>query len=405
MKYKLLLNLTILYNFFQKFSKTEKDCARKSKKSVQVSKIIYPKFRNLKIVSLLLGSSLFFYGCDKSKASNETKIEIKKNITEKNEVEIIILKGKPFQKELVSNGKIIATQKNSIQFEVSDKLEHLYVKNGDFVHKGQLLAFLNPFKYQQRLAKAEIELKKAKFQFEDMLVGRGIFTTKRDSIPKSIYDMVASRTGYDAALLELKTAQYELKSTKLIAPFNGKVANIESRVYENISAGKSFMTLIDDSVFEVEFYLIESEMKDVALDSKVQIVPFALGKTYNGHISSINPLIEKNGTILVKAVVKNDGKLTEGMNVKVRIQKEVEDQLVVPKSAVVLRDNQEVLFKVVDGKAYWTYIQTTLENSNSYAVIAHPDKSSASLNPGDTIIVSGNLNLAHDSGVVFKSQK
>lgn len=359
----------------------------------------------LTIFCLLTIGVLFFYSCAKSEVANETIIEKKNFLTDKNEVETIVLKNESFQKELISNGKIIAVQKNSVQFEVSDKLEHLYVKNGDFVHKGQLLASLNSFKYQQRLFRAEIELKKAKFQFEDMLVGRGIFTTKKDSIPKAIYDMVASRTGYDAALLELKTAQFELQATKLIAPFNGKVANIESRVYENISSGKSFMTLIDDSVFEVEFYLIESEMKDVTLNSSVQIVPFALGKTYSGHISSINPLIEKNGTILVKAVVKNDGKLTEGMNVKVRIEKEVKGQLVVPKSAVVLRDNQEVLFKVISGKAYWTYIQTTLENSSSYAVIANPDKSSATLNPGDTIIVSGNLNLAHDSEVYVQHKK
>lgn len=363
--------------------------------------------KEIKIVKITIALFLMinvFQSCTKSKAANETVIEKKAYVAEKNEVETLILKKESFQKELVSNGKIIASQKNSVEFEVSDKLEKLYVKNGDFVHKGQLLASLNSFKYQQRLVRAEIELKKAKFQFEDMLVGRGIFTTRKDSIPKAVYDMVASRTGYDSALLELKTAQFELQSTRLIAPFSGKVANIESRVYENVSAGKSFMTLIDDTVFEVEFYLIESEISDVALNSNVQIAPFALGKTYNGHISSINPLIEKNGTILVKAVVKNDGKLTEGMNVKVRIQKEVKGQLVVPKSAVVLRDNQEVLFKVVSGKAYWTYIQTTLENSSSYAVIAHPDKSSASLNPGDTVIVAGNLNLAHDSEVVIKGQ-
>lgn len=363
------------------------------------------KIPQLTIVFLFLFGSLFFQSCTKSKTTDETAIDKKTYLAEKNEVETMVLKNESFQKELVSNGKIIAAQKNSVQFEVSDKLEHLYVKNGDFVQKGQLLASLNSFKSQQKLARAEIELKKAKFQFEDMLVGRGIFTTNRDSIAREVYDMVASRSGYDAALLELKTAQYELKATKLIAPFSGKVANIESRVYENVNAGKSFMTLIDDSVFEIEFYLIESEMKEVALHSKVQIIPFALGTTYNGQISSINPLIEKNGTILVKAVVKNNGKLTEGMNVKVRIEKEIKNQLVVPKSAVVLRDNQEVLFKVIDGKAFWTYIQTTLENSSSYSVIAHPDKSSASLNPGDTIIVSGNLNLAHDSEVVVKFHK
>jgi len=373
--------------------------------TVQMSKNNDLTKTQLTILCFLTAGAIFFQGCTKSKAAEESSIEKKAYVTEKNEVETIVLTNESFQKELVSNGKIIAAQKNSIQFEVSDKLEHLYVKNGDNVRKGQLLASLTPFKYQQRLARAEIDLKKAKFQFEDMLVGRGIFTTKRDSIARDVYDMVASRSGYDVALLELKTAQYELKSTKLIAPFSGKVANIESRVYENVSAGKSFMTLIDDGVFEVEFYLIESEMSDVVLNNNVKIVPFALGKTYNGHISSINPLIEKNGTILVKAVVKNDGKLTEGMNVKVLIEKEVKGQLVVPKSAVVLRDNQEVLFKVVAGKAYWTYIQTNMENSSSYAVIAHPDKSSATLTPGDIVIVSGNLNLAHDSEVILKSQK
>lgn len=90
------------------------------------------------------------------------------------------------------------------------------------------------------------------------------------------------------------------------------------------------------------------------------------------------------------------------MNVKVFIQKDIPDQFVVPKAAVVLRDNQEVLFTVKKGKAYWTYIQTTLENSKEYAVIPHPDKSSASLKVGDTIIVSNNLNLAHDSEIAIK---
>ena len=91
------------------------------------------------------------------------------------------------------------------------------------------------------------------------------------------------------------------------------------------------------------------------------------------------------------------------MNVKVYIQKEIPDQFVVPKTSVVLRQNQEVLFTVKSGKTYWTYVQTTNENSKQYTVIPHPDKSSAKLTPGDTIVVSGNLNLAHDTEVVVKS--
>jgi len=337
--------------------------------------------------------------CGKPNKTNEDFSGKKVYRDEENGVEIIVLKKENFQNEILSNGKIIAMQKNNIQFELTDKLQHLYVKNGDFVRKGQLLASLNTQKYQQRVAKAEIELKKAKFQFEDMLVGRGIFTTNKDSISKSIYDMASSRTGYDAALLELNLAQSDLQYTKVTAPFNGKVANMGSRIFENVTAGENFLTLIDDTVFEVEFFLIESEIDDVSLSSIVEIVPFAVKKTYKGHISSINPLIEKNGTVLVKAFVKNDGQLKEGMNVRVRIEKSLKGHLVVPKSAVVQRDNQEVLFKLKSGKAYWTYVKTILENSTSYSVIPDPERSNSTIGPGDTIITTGNLNLGHNSKV------
>ena len=37
------------------------------------------------------------------------------------------------------------------------------------------------------------------------------------------------------------------------------------------------------------------------------------------------------------------------------------------------------------------------------SLIPHPDKSSASLKPGDTIVIAGNLNLAHDTEVEIKN--
>jgi multidrug efflux pump subunit AcrA (membrane-fusion protein) len=152
----------------------------------------------------------------------------------------------------------------------------------------------------------------------------------------------------------------------------------------------------------VEFYLIESEINKIRLKEAVEILAFSSNKMYEGRISSINPLVEKNGTVLVKAKLKNDGGLIEGMNVKVRIQKEVPNQFVVPKSAVILRQNQEVLFKYQKGRTYWTYVNSINENSSDYAIVPDPEKSSATLVEGDTIIISGNLNLAHDTEVVIK---
>ncbi len=359
-----------------------------------------------KFTFLFFLNFLLIISCDKKKSEvGEEKLERKKYSIQKNEVDIAILEQTAFQKELVSNGKLRAIQKNVLKFEVSERLEKLNVKNGDIVKKGQSLAVLKTFKFQQKLEKAKSTYKKAELDLKDQLLGRGYNLDIRDSIPKDIYEMLVIRSGYGDAIRNLESVKEELRAAELKAPFKGKVANLKSKKYEQISAGRDFMTLIDDSVFEVEFYLIESEIADVHINDKVQVIPFALGTTYKGKITSINPEVGKNGTILVKAAVRNNDRLIEGMNVKVLIQKAVPDQFVVPKTAVVLRQNQEVLFKVVNGHAFWTYVITTKENSDSYAVIPHPDKTSAVLTPGDSIITSGNLNLAHDTEIHIKKSK
>ena len=358
----------------------------------------------LKVLFILVAIALFSCKKDQPKPQ-EDLIEKKQYLPEKNEVDAMVLKLETFKKEIVSNGKLVALQKNNLKFDVSENLERLYVKNGDYVKKGQTIAILKAFTYEQAYTKAKINLKKAELEFQDKLVGRGYETFNKDSIPAREYEMLAIRSGYKDALHELKNAEFKLKSTKLIAPFSGKIAAIKSKQHEQISAGTEVMTLINDAVFEVEFYLIESEVSEIVINGEIQIEPFALKKTYQGKITTINPQVEKDGTILVKAKVKNDGQLLEGMNVKVFIQKDIPNQFVAPKASVVLRQNQEVLFTVKSGKTYWTYVQTTNENSRQYTVIPHPDKSSATLKQGDTIVVSGNLNLAHDSEVIIKSLK
>ena len=211
--------------------------------------------------------------------------------------------------------------------------------------------------------------------------------------------MATLRSGFKDAEYQRQSSQFEVDASQLRAPFRGKVANIKFSAYEQVGAGSEFLTLIDDSSFEVVFNIIESEVDKVSIHSKVDVVAFSSGKHYKGKVHSINPQVEKNGTVQVRALVKNDGALIEGMNVQVLIERTLNDKFVVPKSAVVLRQDQEVLFKYKNGRTYWTYVNTTNSNSTHYAIIPNPDKSSASLAVGDTIIVKGNLNLAHDSEV------
>ncbi|MDA3878841.1 MAG: efflux RND transporter periplasmic adaptor subunit [Prolixibacteraceae bacterium] len=324
-------------------------------------------------------------------------------VPERNPVEVLMLEPSTFTRQLVSNGKLEALQKSSLRFRTGGIVQHVAVANGQRVSAGSLIATLDDFEAQQNLLKAENSLQTAKLEYHDVLIGLGYELADSLSIPAEKRELAKVRSGYATAISNFTMAQQNLQHCRLSAPFSGVVANLSAKEHEE-TGSSVFCTLIDDSQFRVNFKVLETELPGVKKGMNVIVVPFSDDElTVYGTIKEINPVVDDNGLVAVAALIKNPGHLLEGMNVKVLIEEEIPGQYVVPKSAVVLRDNWEVLFKVVNGKAYWNYIQTVYENSNSYSVIPHPEKSTASLNPGDTIIVSGNLNLAHESEVEVKS--
>jgi len=105
--------------------------------------------------------------------------------------------------------------------------------------------------------------------------------------------------------------------------------------------------------------------------------------------------------IQVKARVPNrQGKLIDGMKCQIAVEKSIADQLVIPKSAMVMRDNRKVIFYYEDEEAYWQYVATPYENSDSYAITQEDGEQ---LKDGKEVIITGNMNLAHETNVIKKA--
>jgi len=143
----------------------------------------------------------------------------------------------------------------------------------------------------------------------------------------------------------------------------------------------------------VTFPVIESEFAFLRKGMPVNIIPFINDSTViSGTITQINPQVDETGMISVKAEFRNNGQLIDGMNVRVIIRKPVPDRLVVPKEALVIRQGKDVIFVRQDSLAIWKYVTVEFENSNSISV-------KEGLEPGDLVIISGNVNLAHETTV------
>lgn len=317
---------------------------------------------------------------------------------EENIVTVQTLELADFHHELISNGKLTARHYADLRFAASEPVARIYVKNGERVTKGQKLAELSMFRLDNKVAQSAVALENAKLELQDVLIGQGYKLADTASVPAATMKLAKVKSGYEQALAQHELDVYEREHAVLTAPFDGVVANLFAKEYNVPSDTEAFCTVIDPASLEASFSVLESELPLIRVGDKTEIVPFAgSGQSVAGRISEINPLVDENGMVQVKTSVERSRDLYEGMNVRVKIQRSLGKQLVIPKSAVVLRSGRQVVFTLKDGKAQWIYVKTGLENTDSYTVVE-------GLAEKDVVITSGNVNLADQVPVKVREE-
>lgn len=357
--------------------------------------------RRLVKMTAVLSGALLIWGCGNS-ATEGFKDGKAESVPEVNEVEIITLERTDYAHQLLSNGKLKASQRASLSFGTSGVVKSLNYVNGAQVQAGAVIAELDRPELALSLESAHLALDKAELDLYDVLAGQGYEAKDTVNVPAEVLDMAKMRSGYKSAVNSLSRAEFEAEGAVLKAPFAGRVADLKLKKYDK-AASETFCTVIDDSWLDVDFPVMESEYSFVAKGLPVKVSPYAdPSVVLSGQVTEVNPTVDAKGQIMVRAKVKNDGSLIDGMNVKVTVERLMPGQLVVPRAAVVIRDNLDVLFTYTDdGKAHWTYVNIIRSNGDSHVVTANSDRG-AKLNEGDKVIVSGNLNLADGSDVQLK---
>jgi RND family efflux transporter MFP subunit len=270
----------------------------------------------------------------------------------------------------------------------------IFVKNGSQVQKGQKIAELDTYSLQNRLNQAKDALERSRLEYQDVLIGQGYKLDNPEAVPEEIMQLAKVKSGYNSAQTQFDMATYDLEKATLVAPISGVVANLFAKPHTLSSPSEVFCNIIDTRSLEVEFTVLENELGFIKMGDNVKIAPFSIPDLIvNGRVTEINPWVNENGMVQIKASVGYHARLVEGMNVRVSTFRSAGKQWVIPKTAVVLRTGKQVVFTVVDGKAIWNYVDTGLENATQYTITGE------TLKEGDQIVVTGNINLAHESPV------
>ena len=301
-----------------------------------------------------------FFNCNPPKEKDKQDLEsVSNTYSEGITVSVNVVKSIPFKKQIISNGNIEALQKTELRFKTSERISSIKVKNGQKVNKGQTLAILDNAMLSNQMRKAKIEVDKAKSKLQEEKINYGVGKSNDESIDATILKNLKIKSGLFEAENALENAQLLYNQTIIKAPFTGIVASVETKTGDFITSSDVFCTLINSKNLEVVFNVLENELQFLSKGQEISIIPFAdTSKKYLGNITEINPLVDENGLIQVKAKIKdNDNSLFDGMNVKVTTNKAMEDVIVIPKEALVLRSNREVVFTYQNGLAKWNYIK------------------------------------------------
>lgn len=322
--------------------------------------------------------------------------------TPKNLVDTVVLRKREFFREIISNGVIHSNRKVDLRFEAGGIVKSVYCKNGEYVKKGALLASLESSELEVSYRNAIQSREKATLDLWDYLISNG-YSSDTSQVPSESLRIAKLRTGYNSAYMAEERARVAIEKTRLKAPFAGRIANMHLQQYG--ASTDPALTLIDDTAFNVCFSILESEIPFVTRGTKIKISPYIeLSKSYDGEIFEINPVVDTKGQVDVVARISIIGQgLMDGMNVKIYIESARSEQLIVPKSAVVMRDGYDVVFLYDPdaGKARWLYVDI-LHTNSTHHVISGCKRKRTEVAEGMIVITDGNLNLADGTEVTIR---
>ncbi|MBW2040249.1 MAG: efflux RND transporter periplasmic adaptor subunit [Deltaproteobacteria bacterium] len=296
-------------------------------------------------------------------------------------------------------GELEPSKRATITAKVSGLIEKIYVREGDDVKKGGVLARIEQDDYTTALQAAEAALAEATAHLEQAerdhkrfseLIEKKVIAQQRYEEVRTAYELAQAR--HQSAQAALRNARIQLDNTLIKAPFSGFITARFKDEGERVRGGlpgieASLLEMEDISLVRATGFLPEIEISEVKTGLDAQVKVDALpGKTFGGKVTVVNPRIDPaTRTFMVKVEIPNKEFLLKGnMFARVTIVKGYREALIIPREAV-LREEGVWLYHcfIAEGEKAQRKIIKPVFTSFPYVEIEE------GLTEGERVIVKG----------------
>lgn len=312
-------------------------------------------------ISYILIISFTLLGCSKPEVKKETNLPY---IQSAEIVKISPESSFTLLREYI--GKVSAKQQTNLSFEYSGRVIETLVDSGEHVVKGQALAIQDSelllikvaeIEAKVKQVNAQIVLNKANQKRINALIDDGY--TSEQSVDELAAQDIVLEANLDGLKASKASLNYQIKKSKLTAPYDGVVSERLLSVGDNVPAGQPVFKLHKQTQQEISLGIPYSVADSLQLNDIVE-VQIANHRTTAKVIAKGQNISTTNRTVQLRLMLNESQKNANGQIARVYIKQIIEREgFWVPLSAIT------------DGiRGQWNIYLANTKDSNSFQISA-----------------------------------
>jgi membrane fusion protein (multidrug efflux system) len=343
--------------------------------------------RLLTILPILLSVSLLSSCGEADALDKDTKQELVISVP----VEVAPLTIGHISSNYATTAVLEAKEEAFVVPRASGIIEYIYIEEGDYVEKGQILAQIEPRRYHLNLDRAKADLVGVEKELAKI---NKVYDKKL--VSDDTYDKLTAQ--YESAKATRALAELDLKEATIVAPISGYIAERNAKVgnlSESFQRERMFHIVQQKELYGI-VYLPEKELSKVHKDQQASLDLTAFdGADIIAFVERISPVIDsKTGTFKVTLRVPNpENLLMSGMFAQVKLNYDTKQNVVLlPRKALLAIDDSVNVFVVKDGIASKQAVTVGYQEGEVVEVLS-------GLSGTEKVVITGHQNLRDQSPV------